>query len=360
LIKFASVETTTMADLTPTFSKALHRYFVPWRQLNWPLDWDELFDSAQRVGLEIGFGNGEFLAALAKQNPHLNYIGIERSWGSIQRCIRRSNNQALKNIRLLEGDAPWMLQHFFKPESLSEVYVNFSDPWPKEKHHDRRVIQPEFIQLLAGRLKMNGQIIIATDHAEYAEWILDVLTRQTLLASALDAPVVHQIEGRLPTKYERKALALGHQIHYFVWHKVRATPEASVVTSEVKAMPNAQIQGNISVNAVLDALPPQAWQEPEHDVIIRLVCGYRAQNKDGGLLEMLVKEGAMTQQLGILIKPQEEGRMLLLPSSIGYPRPTWGIKRAIWHVVNTLLVAYPELTVASTTVGEFSPNTGQI
>jgi tRNA (guanine-N7-)-methyltransferase len=349
-----------MADLTPTFSKALHQYFVLWKQLNWPLDWDALFDTPQPMGLEIGFGNGEFLAALASQNPYQNYIGIEHSWGSVQRCIRRANNQNLKNIRLLEGDAPWILKRLFKPDSLSEVFINFSDPWPKEKHHGNRVIQSEFIELLAGRLQMNGQVIIATDHAEYAEWILNILTQQTLLEPVLNAPVVHQMESRTPTKYERKALALDQQIHYFVWQKTQATPNASVDTNEVDDMPNAQLEGKVSLDAMLNALPHQAWREEQQDVIIKLICGYRAQGKDEGLLEMLVKEGVMTQRLGILIKPQDDGKILILPASIGFPRPTWGIKRAIWHVVNTLLVAYPELTVASTTVGDFDQPTGQL
>jgi len=342
-----------MTDQTPALGPALRPYDLPWLQLDWPLDWRALFENENSLTLEIGFGNSAFLIEQAKRHPLRNHVGIERSWRSVQRLVRSACRHELDNVRVLQGDAPWMLRYLFAPDSLDEVFVNFSDPWPKEKHHGRRIIQPEFTELLAGRLCMDGRVTIATDHAGYAEWILHVLDGQRWLLPALDRPVVHELEGRFLTKYERKALAAGRTIYYFVWRKMRPTPNATVARSEVEPMPNVQLQGHAPLAALLEALPAQTWREAGQDVVIRLERAYRLFGDDHeALLEVKVMEGALVQQLAILILLKPEGGVLIKPASIGFPRPTWGVKRAVWRVADALLNAHPQLTVASSTVGD--------
>lgn len=342
-------------SVTISLSQAIHQYLLNWQQYDWPLDWDQLFETPQPLVLEIGFGNGQFLLDLATKNPEKNFIGIERSWGSIQRLVKLLHNANLKNVLVLDGDAVWQMEHLFAPESLSEVFINFSDPWPKEKHHSRRLIQAEFVQRLSECMKLNAQATIATDHQEFAAWINDVLINQSTLQSSHETPAVHQIEGRSPTKYEAKALAEGSLIHYFVWHKAITTPSARTQTEKVTDMPNVVFQGEATTSSLLNALQNQSWIEQRQgvDVIIKVEAVYQAFEDNNGMLEMLVKEGQFTQQLGVLVCIEADQKLLLKPASIGYPRPTWGVKRAIWHLANTLLQQHPQLKLVSSTVGEF-------
>lgn len=346
-------------SVTITLSQAIHRYLLPWTQHDWPLDWNQLFTKSQPLVLEIGFGNGAFLLDQAINNPEKNFIGIERSWGSLQRLVKLLHKANLKNALVLDGDAVWQMEHVFAPDALSEVFINFSDPWPKERHHSRRLIQPAFIQRLSECMKMNATVTIATDHQDYAAWIQEVLASQTILESVHETPAVHQIEGRTPTKYEQKALAQGALIHYFVWHKVTATPSARTHTKKVTDMPNVLLQGEVSSTELLDVLQHQSWMEQHQDVdiIIKVENVYQAVAGQNGMLELLVKEGSFSQQIGVLVGIEEDGKVLLKPASLGYPRPTWGVKRAIWHLANTLIQHHPQLQVKSSTVGELGVET---
>ena len=223
-------------------SEEIQKYTVPWLQMDWPIDWQQIFDRSGDLVLEIGFGNGHFLSDMAASRPDACFVGIERAWGSMRRLFKRLNALKLNHVRAIEGDAAFLLQHVFAPQSLSEIWINFSDPWPKERHHNRRLIQNAFVKILAERLKPGGAVTIATDHADYAAWITDVLSRQSHLQSIYNTPSVHKLPGRTPTKYEQKAIDVGVPIHYFVW---RQKSELSVETriQKVGNMPNIVLEG---------------------------------------------------------------------------------------------------------------------
>ena len=174
-------------------SKEIQKYTVPWLQLDWPINWPQIFDQTGDLVLEIGFGNGHFLSDMAASRSDACFIGIERAWGSMRRLFKRLNALKLNHVHAIEGDAAFLLQHVFAPQSLSEVWINFSDPWPKERHHNRRLIQDAFVKILAERLKPGGTVTIATDHANYATWITDILTRQSHLQSIYETSSVHQL-----------------------------------------------------------------------------------------------------------------------------------------------------------------------
>ena len=200
-------------------------------------------------------------------------------------------------MRVLQGDAAWLLHSLFSPETLGEVFVNFSDPWPKRQHHQRRLIQPEFVRLLAERLKVDAKLTIATDHAQYAAWIQKVLLGQTVLQSCFDQAVVHQLENRVHTKYEQKALEQGSTIHYFVWRKTANTPSLRARKEKVNDVPNVLLQANISLDALLQSLSPRSWREEhtEGTVLIKLREGFKSVHGANALLDVLVKEGAFSQ-----------------------------------------------------------------
>lgn len=180
---------------------------------------DELLDlslvfgrSAARV-LEIGFGDGESLVSQAAANPLLDFVGIEVHPPGIGRCLLRAEAQGINNLRVLCHDVVETLEQHIADESFARVNLYFPDPWPKKRHHKRRLVQHEFLGLLAAKISEGGSCHIATDWQDYAEHIDDVV------AAARDFRVaerrVHdggQPLDRPTTKFERRGLALGHRI----------------------------------------------------------------------------------------------------------------------------------------------------
>jgi tRNA (guanine-N7-)-methyltransferase len=176
-------------------------------------------DLAQRFGrdaprtLEIGFGNGETLAALATAHPERDYLGIEVHRPGAGQLLRLAEQGALSNLRVLCADAVEVLQHGLAPGSLDEVLILFADPWHKKRHHKRRLIQPAFVTLLASRLRAGGTLHLATDWEPYAQQMLEVLNASPEFAneSAADG-FVPRPAWRTPTRFERRGERLGHGV----------------------------------------------------------------------------------------------------------------------------------------------------
>lgn len=333
-------------------SEAICRYLVPWLQLDWPLDWTAVFGREAPLVVEAGFGNGGFLVAQAAAHPDTDYVGIERSWGAAQRLFKRLHRDGLTNVRVLQGDAAFALRHAFGPGSVSHIYVNFSDPWPKERHHGRRLVQPPFVSLLSERLTPGGRVTIATDHAGYAEWISEVLTGQSRLSSVFPTPSVDRLAERDPTKYELKAMAAGVPIHYFVWRNDRAAaPDDQTPLQEAGGMPNVVLEGHEGEADLLRDAGPATWQMENRGVavVVKMMDVYE-DGAGGRLVEVMVKENELSQHIGVRVLPRPRGRLLVKLSPIGHPRPTWGVKQAVAKVAGLLVQTTPGLKVLSTTV----------
>ncbi|MDE2723648.1 MAG: tRNA (guanosine(46)-N7)-methyltransferase TrmB [Gemmatimonadota bacterium] len=336
-------------------SEEIQKYTVPWLQLDWPIDWPQIFDRPGDLILEIGFGNGYFLSDMATARPDACFVGIERAWGSMRRLFRRLNALKLNHVRAIEGDAAFLLQHVFAPQSLSEIWINFSDPWPKERHHNRRLIQDTFVKILAERLKPDGGVTIATDHADYATWITDILTRQSDLQSIYATPSVHQLPGRTPTKYEQKAIDAGVPIHYFAW---RRKSELSVETriQKVGNMPNIVLEGAYQREEILTLIgqaTDQVWRETHRNtqIVIKMTDIYCQLPDNHGLISVMVREGELAQYFGISLLFRKNDQLLVKLAPMGLPRPTWGVKKAVQKVADLILETHPNLWLASSTVG---------
>ena len=146
---------------------------------------------------------------MATARPDACFVGIERAWGSMRRLFRRLNAQDLNHVRAIEGDAAFLLQHVFAPQSLSEIWINFSDPWPKERHHNRRLIQDTFVKILAERLKPDGGVTIVTDHADYATWITDIFDATIGPAIHLRNPICSPVTRTHPNQIRTKSNRCG-------------------------------------------------------------------------------------------------------------------------------------------------------
>ncbi|MEO8061864.1 MAG: tRNA (guanosine(46)-N7)-methyltransferase TrmB [Pseudomonadota bacterium] len=179
-----------------------------------PLDLDTLFGRRAPRTLEIGFGNGEHMAALAAAHPERDYFGIEVHRPGVGHLLMLAANHGLTNIRTSQHDAVEVLNEQLAPASLDEVLVLFPDPWHKKRHHKRRLIQPPFVELIASRLRPGGVFRLATDWEEYAQQMLEVLGAATTLFENLSpsGDWMPRPEERAPTRFERRGARLGHGV----------------------------------------------------------------------------------------------------------------------------------------------------
>lgn len=177
------------------------------------LDFTSWFGRSAPVLLEIGSGMGETTSQLVAASPELNYVAVEvYKPGLAQLLLRAEHLGGLDNLRVLRGDAVDLLTDHVAPASLHGVRIFFPDPWPKKKHHKRRLVQPEFVALLASRLEPGGVLHLATDWEHYAEQMLEVCSGERLLTNMYDgwAP---RPDWRPVTKFEQRAVNEGRVSH---------------------------------------------------------------------------------------------------------------------------------------------------
>jgi tRNA (guanine-N7-)-methyltransferase len=192
-------------------------YGVPFSTI--PLDLERLFGRAAPRILEIGFGMGETTATIAQEHPENDYLGIEVHTPGVGSLLKRIADLRLENLRIVQHDAVEVVEHMIAPAALAGVHVFFPDPWPKKRHHKRRLIQPAFVALLASRMKPGACVHTCTDWEEYAERMLEVLSGEPALRNTASG-YANRPEARPETKFERRGLALGHRVWDLVFGKI--------------------------------------------------------------------------------------------------------------------------------------------
>jgi len=183
------------------------------------LDLAVLFARPAPCTLEIGFGNGEHLLARAQAEPERNFLGAEVHRPGIGHLLRTAAAADVKNLRIIDHDAVEVLQQQIAPDALDEIQILFPDPWPKKRHHKRRLIQPEFAALAASRLRTGGRLRLATDWAPYAEHMSLVLDACPMLAVVVPDASGAQSAGRSATRFEQRGLRLGHQVRDLMYRR---------------------------------------------------------------------------------------------------------------------------------------------
>ena len=197
-------------------AQLLPRYGIPYAPQ--PLDLERTFGRNAPKILEIGFGMGETTAAIAAAHPENDYLGIEVHTPGVGSLLKRIDERGIGNLRLIQHDAVEVLREMIAPGSLDGAHIFFPDPWPKKRHHKRRLVQPDFVALLASRIKPGGYVHLATDWQEYAEQMLAVLSAEPMLANTAAgyAPRPHY---RPQTKFETRGLKRGHGVWDVVFRK---------------------------------------------------------------------------------------------------------------------------------------------
>ena len=198
-------------------AELLPEYGVPFSP--GPIDLDRVFGRAAPKILEIGFGMGETTAAIAQQHPENDYLGVEVHTPGVGSLLARIAELGLRNVRIVHHDAVEVLERMIVPASLDGVNVFFPDPWPKKRHHKRRLIQPPFVTLLASRMKPGALLHACTDWEDYAAQILDVLSAEPTLENTA-AGYADRPATRPQTKFEIRGLVLGHGVWDLVFTRI--------------------------------------------------------------------------------------------------------------------------------------------
>ena len=198
-----------MAELAPRFAL---EYSAA------PLDPRAAFGREAPFVVEVGSGMGETTAAIAAAHPEVDYLAIEVHLPGVGALLKRIDALALTNLRVIRHDAIEVLTHGIADDSLAGFHLFFPDPWPKKRHHKRRIVQPAFAALVARKLAPGGLFHAATDWPEYAEHMLAVLSAEPLLENTAPG-YAPRPAGRPLTKFERRGVKLGHEVRDLVFRR---------------------------------------------------------------------------------------------------------------------------------------------
>jgi tRNA (guanine-N7-)-methyltransferase len=198
------------------YEQGLPRWGIPFRAE--PLDLDAVFGRHTPHILEIGCGMGETTAIIAAEHPQNNYLGIEVHTPGVGSLLKEIATRELGNLRVIQHDAVEVVRDMLAPGSLSGIHIFFPDPWPKKRQQKRRLIQPDFVALLASRLSPTGYLHCATDWEDYAQQMLAVLSAEPRLQN-MAAGFAPRPPYRPRTKFESRGLRLGHGVWDLIFRR---------------------------------------------------------------------------------------------------------------------------------------------
>jgi tRNA (guanine-N7-)-methyltransferase len=210
--------------ITPAQERALDEHWPRYGVEFAPrlLDLAQLFGRSAARTLEIGFGNGEHLLERALAQPEQDFLGVEVHRPGIGHLLLAAAKAEVANLRIIAHDAVEVLQEQIAPGSLAEVQLLFPDPWPKKRHHKRRIVQHDFVALVASRLIPGGRLHVATDWEPYAEEMLPVLNACSLLANCAEAGGfigVDALQARRATRFQARGERLGHRVRELLFRR---------------------------------------------------------------------------------------------------------------------------------------------
>ena len=184
-----------------------------------PLPLEEIFPGGTRLIVEIGFGMGDSLLQMARAQPASSFIGIDVHRPGVGKLLHGIAEHGLTNLRIICHDAQEVLQHCFDSASIDRLLIFFPDPWPKKRHHKRRLLQSGFAELASAKLKAGGTIHLATDWQAYAEHMMDVLEGIDMLENAEGSNCYWECPIRSATKFFRRGQKLGHDVWDLLFRK---------------------------------------------------------------------------------------------------------------------------------------------
>jgi len=187
-----------------------------------PLDISKVFGNKREAALEIGFGDGGFIIEMAIRKGDWNFVGIEIKRKRFEKAVKKAQSNNIKNVRFLHIDAKIAIEEVFSRDTFSLVYINFPDPWPKDRHKKHRIINHVFLNKLSDVMKPGAILEIASDHQEYVSHILQTFGKTRIFKSEFPPPgYLKGLPNRPMTKYEMEFREEGREIYYIRFRKIR-------------------------------------------------------------------------------------------------------------------------------------------
>jgi len=292
--------------------------------LNFPLSPAEVWGREGELVLEVGHGDGRFTAEIAHRHPGWNILGVEVSAASVARALKRMRREGVTSVRLYHGEAAFALRNLVAPRSLSRVYVNFPDPWPKAKHEENRLLQRSFFRRLSTRLAEGGALLLTTDHEEYWRFAQAEARASGLFAVETPPPPEHHLQ----TKYALKWKEQGRGFYHAVFTKTGEDPQPWPVLERFE-MAHALMSGTLPELTSFDKQ------------IIRFDGGTAvlleaARDLGGGYFFLThVEEEDLTQDVLLEARPSARGLYVGI-SRFGAPLVTKGVQQAVAWLVGWL------------------------
>lgn len=321
--------------------------------LPWPTDWAALFGAERPLILEIGFGRGRFLLHLARQHPDCSVIGLEISNHCLTQVEDALERLKIDNVRVIHSMAETALYHLFEPGTLTQIHINFPDPWFKSRHSHRRLMQRDTLDALVSRLNSGGLLFLATDILEYAQMSSALLQETPGLENTLETPWANSLPGRIVTKYENKAAREGRSCCYFAYRRTQQ-PALPVALIKELPMPHIVFHSPLTLVEMLDQfVSSDTGQGETHIAFLHGYIGAHAL-----LFEVFVREPTINQRVALIVLEREQpDEYTLQLSPLGHPRPTAGIHLAVDRLGAWLLGLHPEARILKNKVqkNDFSP-----
>lgn len=183
-------------------------------ETEWKGRWNEVFDNDHPIHIEIGMGKGQFIMTLAKEHPEINYVGIEKYSSVLVRALEKQQEIELPNIKFIRMEAE-NIAEVFAPDEVARIYLNFSDPWPKDRHAKRRLTSVQFLQRYENILQKDGHLIFKTDNRDLFDFSLEQVEEAEhwiLLNHTFDLHHSEYVEGNVMTEYEQRFVEKGNAI----------------------------------------------------------------------------------------------------------------------------------------------------
>jgi tRNA (guanine-N7-)-methyltransferase len=283
------------------------------------------------ISVEIGFGNGEYLQYLASSRTDSTVIGIEVSRWCISKAARRMAASGLNNVRIMCGDAKYLLKYSFESNCVREIYMNFPCPWPKRRHAERRVAREDFANLISSCLEPGGWFVLATDVDWYAEAAEDIFARDTSFETE---PIRHNEKRDYATKYERKWRSMNRDIF-----ELRAVKRDNAEPDRKKEDDTAHME-EMEISAapedifreLVASLRGDVVEGPDFRTVFRDIF-WDGQNN--ALVKIISVDEGFEQHYYLRIT-QHDGKTRIMPDSVGHPYKTPAVRAAARHAAKKL------------------------
>jgi tRNA (guanine-N7-)-methyltransferase len=293
--------------------------------LRLPLSQSVAFGRDRNLVIEVGFGDGRYLSHLAAENPDWNILGVEVSLGSVWRAYRRMLRDSRTNVRLFRGDARFLVRDVIGPNTLSRIYVNFPDPWPRKKHRERRLLRAPFFELLSTRLCPEGALSFTTDHEEYFHFAIAEAASTELFRVDIAPPP----EATLQTKYAQKWQEMKKEIFHAEFTRVsEAEPHPALITKT--DMHHAILDGELTA---IGSFEKQIRSFAGGHVII--LEAFRDLSCESLIFKVRTEEPDLVQEILIQAWQKPDGVFVSL-QPFGDPLATRGVREAVHGVTDWL------------------------